>query len=127
MNDPITQGILDRYTPTTPCPVEEKDWVIERDVQHPQLGRVKERYWDSACSQWVMDVVLYSPDGQRLGRTSPAMGGPRSFEPAVPFEYWQRIEKPVFPLGRDGTGYRDWRAATTALPSRADAQQVNSN
>ncbi|MDU8350904.1 hypothetical protein RYA05_03230 [Pseudomonas syringae pv. actinidiae] len=107
--------ILDRYTPTTPCPVEKKNWVMERDVQHPSIGRVKDCYWDSACQEWVIDIVLYSPDGDRIGRSSPAMGGPRSFEPAVPFEYWERIEKPQFPLNRDGTGYRDWRDSVTVI------------
>lgn len=82
---------------------------------HPEFGRVKECYWDGCCKEWVMDVVLYSPEGERIGRTSPAMGGPRHFEPAVPVEYWQRIQKPTFPLERDKTGYRDWRSATVPL------------
>lgn len=115
------QAVIDRYTPATPCPVSKKDWVMERDVQHPSLGKVKDCYWDPTCQEWVMDVTLYSPDGLRVGRSSPAMGGPRSFEPALPVEHWERIEKPQFPLARDGTGYRDWRDSVTVIkPSEAE-------
>jgi len=111
------QQIVDRYTPTSPCPFEKKDWVMEREVMHPGLAKVKDLYWDPNFG-WVADLVLYSPDGIRIGRESPAMGGPRSFEPAVPVEYWERIEKPVFPLTRDQTGYRDWRGSVTVLKPR---------
>jgi hypothetical protein len=119
MTTSSAQQIVDRYEPTHPCPLQPKDWVIEKEMQHPEIGRVKECYWDPSAQEWVMDLVLYSPDGDRIGRSSPAMGGPRGFEPAVPLTYWERIEKPVFPLSRDGTGYRDWRASTKLLPARA--------
>lgn len=105
-----------------PIPFDPKHWVVERDVQHPQVGRVRDVYWDSICREWVMDVVLYSADGDRLGRTSPRRGGPSGFEPAVPCAFWQRVERPQFPLVRDRSGFRDWRAALTPI---ADRQKEN--
>jgi hypothetical protein len=107
--------------PTAP-PVAAGDWVMEKDVEHPDLGRVKAVYWDDICHEWVMNVVLYGPDGERIGRKSPRLGGPAGFEPAVPFQYWDRITAPEFPMTRDRTGYRDWRGAAEVLPARNDAR-----
>ncbi|MBX8556958.1 hypothetical protein K5D56_26345 [Pseudomonas cichorii] len=121
----LAQTTLDRYTPTTPCPLNGKDWVVERDVQHPKLGKVKECYWDGTEKCWVMDIVLFNADGDHIGRESPAMGGPKSFEPAVPVGYWQRIAEPNFPLRRDSTGYRDWRISVEVLEPRTDISSSN--
>lgn len=117
MDTEVTQP-ADRWTPTSNSPVQKKDWVMEKDVQHPLLGCVKDVYWDGTCQQWVMDLVLYSADGTRVGRQSPAMGGPRSFEPALTCECYNRINKPRFPIQLDGTGYRDWRDGVTVIPDR---------
>ncbi len=46
------------------------------------------------------DLVIYARDGTRIGRESPAMGGPRGFEPFCSAENWQKIEEPRFPLDR---------------------------
>lgn len=93
---------------------------MERDIQHPNLGKVKVCYWDGCAEQWVMDVVLFDADGRCIGRESPPMGGPDSFEPAVPVEHWQRIAEPDFPLRRDRTGFRDWRASVELLEPRTE-------
>lgn len=58
--------------------------------------------------EWVADLVLYSPSGSRLGRRSPAVGGPRGFEPWVPVGNWRKIEKPQFPISTDMGGHRNW-------------------
>lgn len=105
-------------TPATPQPVQKGDWVMEKEVMHPELGRVLDCYWIAMDNEWVMDVSLYSADGKRIGRSSPACGGPRSFEPAIPCKMWERIEKPSFPMERDETGYRCWRAGATVLLDR---------
>jgi len=120
------QQILDRYTPKSPCPLKKKDWVIERDIQHPSLGKVKDCYWDGSAQEWVMDIVLFDADGNCIGRESPAMGGPESFEPAVPFEHWLRIAEPNFPLRRDETGYRDWRSSVEVLDPRTETSATAS-
>ena len=96
--------------PPTTAPFAEKDWVAEGD-QHPEIARVKDVYWDDIANEWVMDLVLYSPDGDRIGRKSPRMGGPGGFEPAVPCKYWRKIQRPYFPLSRDTTGFRDWKTS----------------
>lgn len=113
------QIIVDRYTPTTPCPFKKKDWVVERIVQHPGIGQVKDCYWDGTEQDWVVDLVLFNADGRRIGRESPSMGGPKTFEPAVPVRHWDRITEPAFPLSRDGTGFRDWRSALQVVGPRS--------
>lgn len=85
-------------------PIVQGDWVATKEHgMGVQIGRVRYSWRDG--DEVLMDVVLYSPEGEKVGRTSPAMGGPRSFEPALTFDerWWQRIEKPDFPLVfRDG-------------------------
>lgn len=96
------------------------DWVARIvDEHNPEIGRVRDVYADSlAPGEYVMDVILYSADGERLGRTSPAMGGPRGFEPAVPCKEWRRIAEPAFPLERVGP-YRDYKPSLTVLENRS--------
>ncbi|OUM00064.1 hypothetical protein [Variovorax sp. JS1663] len=48
------------------------------------------------------DLVLYARDGDRIGRESPVMGGPRGYEPFCSAENWREIEEPRFPLPRYG-------------------------
>lgn len=77
---------------------EEKQWIVRRDGAY--IGRVKDVYEDEPYK--LIDIVLYNRDGSRLGRESPAMGGPRDFEPACPQELWEPIKPPAFPLPRYG-------------------------
>lgn len=71
-------------------------WVRERDIDNPELGLIKETYWDSTAKEWVMNLIIYSQDGERLGRTSPRRGGPSSYEPCVPCQLWEPIDQPDF-------------------------------
>ncbi len=75
-----------------PLPARPGDWVSNGI----QLGRLHgiSRFEGEV----LIDIVLYGVDGTRIGRESPALGGPRGFEPMVPFEGWSRIRKPDFPL-----------------------------
>lgn len=100
-------------------PVIKGDWVMEGEVMHPQLAKVKDSYYDTIAKEWVMDLIIHNADGCRIGRVSPRMGGPAHFEPCVPVAYWERVVKPEFPLERDRTGYRDWRDSVTVLPLRS--------
>lgn len=95
------------------APFDKLQWVVEPAGidGRPQIAKVRDCYWDDICKEWVADLIFYSPDGVRVGRESPAMGGPKSFEPAVPVSKWRRIMRPKFPLERDRTGYRGWESA----------------
>lgn len=63
------------------------------------IGKAKGDPYE-VCGRMHVDVVLYDRDGSRLGRISPAMGGPRHFEPATDPDGWMVIEEPRFPLQR---------------------------
>lgn len=74
-------------------PVKPGDWVSSSDGRPAKVKAVYE------CSGEILaDLVLYSRKGARVGRESPACGGPRTFEPACSLEGWHRITEPVFPL-----------------------------
>lgn len=70
---------------------EAKQWVCDGE----QLGRIKEVEIDG-----TLDIVIYDRQGNRIGRSSPAMGGPRGFEPCCNPDTWAVIEAPHFPLTR---------------------------
>lgn len=72
------------------------DWVLRRDWG--QIAQVKE--FNPAYNHWeaTLDLIIYSRAGERIGRASPAMGGPRSFEPSCPVSNYAPIQKPAFPL-----------------------------
>lgn len=70
----------------------EGDWVACDDPEQPRIARVKEAY--ETDGQVFLNLVLYRRDGTRVGRVSPACGGPRGFEPAVPAAHWGLIEEP---------------------------------
>lgn len=113
--------------PSAPAPFSKGQWVAEnQDFQHPEIGHVKDVYWDDIGRAWVMDVVLYSPDGDKIGRKSPRMGGPSDFEPAVPCESWCLIRRPQFPLEKGRTGFRDWQSSLEYIqPSTTAAKEPN--
>lgn len=93
-------------------PFAKSDWIAE-DSMHPDIAKVRNVYWDDICNEWIADIVLYSPSGDRIGRRSARQGGPSGFEPAVPCANWKSIIRPTFPLSTDMTGYRDWRPYLT--------------
>ncbi len=72
------------------------DWVIRRDWQ--QIAKVKEYNPDCGVLGATLDLVIYSRSGERIGRESPAMGGPRGFEPCCSASDWAPIRKPAFSL-----------------------------
>lgn len=104
------QGEEERQNPPDePAPFQAGDWVAEApETGRPDIAKVKDLYRDDIAKEWVADLVLYAPSGNRLGRRSPAMGGPRGFEPCVPVGGWRKIEKPQFPVSTDMSGHRNW-------------------
>ena len=58
-----------------------------------QIGRVKHIHNDG-----FIDIIVYDRFGNVIGRTSPAMGGPTSFEPCCNPDNWKEIFEPEFPL-----------------------------
>jgi hypothetical protein len=46
----------------------------------------------------LLDLSIYDHKGSRIGRQSPAEGGPKSFEPACAAKHWERIKRPSFPI-----------------------------
>ena len=76
--------------------MKKGDWIfdgcdsfgIARSDPYESIGRMH------------VDVVLYDRNGNRVGRLSPAMGGPKGFEPACSAENWKVIRRPNFPLPR---------------------------
>jgi len=85
-------------------------------MTHPEIAKVQECFWDDIAGEWVANITMYSPDGQR-GR----------FEPCVPMGSWRRIQRPDFPLARDRTGFRCWGSSLEYLPDQAaDDKEVNS-
>lgn len=74
--------------------ITEESWVFDGS----RIGKVKAIWPDCNGSGVTYDIVLYSRFGDRIGRESPAMGGPRGFEPCCAAEHWKEIERPLFPL-----------------------------
>lgn len=81
--------------------IKKGSWVCREDNR--ELGRVSEVFADEDGT--YLNIVLYTPKGERIGRSSPAEGGPTSFEPACPAEDWVLIESPRFPLSVDLYGH----------------------
>lgn len=70
---------------------KKNDWVANQFG----IGKVRHVHEDG-----LLDIVLYARDGKRIGRDSPAMGGPTTFEPCCDPDNWKRIQEPEFPLMR---------------------------
>jgi hypothetical protein len=84
-----------------PSPVfKNGDWVAVRNGTHPEIGIVKEAY--ESLGEPVLDIVLYDRTGLKVGRNSPALDGPKTYEPACTAANWARIARPKFPLSRYG-------------------------
>jgi hypothetical protein len=72
--------------------MKKGQWV----VSSCHLGKIVEI--DIYRDDNLADIALYSRQGNKIGRESPAMGGPTTFEPACDLTYWKAIKTPVFPL-----------------------------
>lgn len=85
-------------------------WVAQFDcgMDRPQIARVRDAYQDSGAEgQFLLDLIFFKHTGERLGRISPASGGPRGFEPACPSSRWEPITKPDFErLNQSDARYR---------------------
>lgn len=75
-------------------PYKPGDWVA---TENGRVAKVK-RVWSDGTAPVLLDLVIFDRRGQQVGRQSPAMGGPRTFEPACDPDGWVRISEPTFPL-----------------------------
>lgn len=105
-------------TDDAPLPFRPRDWV---DCGSGSVGKVKRVY---RCNgEVLLDIVLYDRKGNLLGRSSPAEGGPRGFEPACPAEHFRRIAEPSFPLQlrwvptERGSKVAEWHAGKALPPA----------
>lgn len=78
---------------TVTFPVKPGDWVSNANGRPAKVKAVYE-----SSGEALADLVLYNRKGNRVGRESPACGGPKSFEPACSLEGWHRIAEPSFPI-----------------------------
>lgn len=83
-------------TTIKPLPFKPGDWVSDGSDRVATVRRVYWGYPDE--NEVLLDLIMYDWEGDRLGRVSPSMGGPRSFEPACSADGWRRVNKPTFPM-----------------------------
>lgn len=83
------------------------DWVAEPNVRRPHFGIIKET-WDDGS----IDIIMFTHNGERVGRLSPPEGGPTAYEPCCPGASYAKIEKPEFPLKLE---FGCWRKALKFL------------
>jgi hypothetical protein len=92
----------DAATPPDSDPVKAGDWLgrFSSTGSLDSVAKVKSVYLDRCPGheQVLVDLWIYDFQGNRLGRTSPPMGGPRTFEPACSLAGWTRISPPTFPI-----------------------------
>jgi hypothetical protein len=83
-------------------PFKPGDWVVD---SIERVARVKSvsRFSDGEV---MLDLYMYSDRGDNIGRTSPAMGGPRTYEPCCSALHWTRLE-----------GEPDWPLRVTGVPT----------
>ena len=93
-NAPVADAVgsrLDRGVRPLPQPGA---WVAQLgcDDTYPQIAKVR----DAHPQDNALDLVFYSGACERIGRVSPACGGPNGFEPFCGAETWVEIEPPPF-------------------------------
>jgi hypothetical protein len=75
-------------------PFKPGDWVVDFGERVARVKGVSRFAGDV-----YLDLYMYSDRGDNLGRTSPAMGGPRAYEPCCSAEGWTRLERePDWPI-----------------------------
>lgn len=70
----------------------EGAWVACDNPDQPRIAQVMDAY--VLDGELLLDLVMYRRNGTKVGRVSPACGGPRGFEPAIPASAWGLIEEP---------------------------------
>lgn len=81
---------------TAPYPFKPGDWVAGKG-DHSRIAKVKDVSRD-LDGEVLLDLWIYRSDGTRIGRLSPALSGPKTFEPGCDAVAWERISKPTFPI-----------------------------
>jgi hypothetical protein len=77
-----------------PFPFKPGDWVVDSGERVAKVKGVSRFNGDV-----YLDLYIYSDRGERIGRTSPVMGGPRTYEPCCSAEGWERLEgEPDWPI-----------------------------
>ncbi len=76
--------------------MKKGDWVFDNCEL---IGVVKHDPY-TVSGRVHIDVTIYDRNGNPLGRVSPAMGGPKNFEPALEADEWVVIKRPTFPLSK---------------------------
>ena len=86
------------------APFKRGQWVADKDdAQRPIFGKVLDCYVDfTEPKVWLIDLMVYSTTGERIGRRSPREGGP-FYEPALSASRFCLIKEPDFPLKTDYT------------------------
>jgi hypothetical protein len=82
-------------------PYRKGDWLETSGDQTLRIVQVRKAYWyrDSSGKIGLYgDLWIYDYSGDKLGRVSPSMGGPTSFEPYCDLSDYQRIAEPRFPI-----------------------------
>lgn len=74
-------------------PYKPGDWVADKS---DNIAKVKDVY--ESEGEILLDLYIYDREGNKLGRISPVMGGPKKYEPACSSEGWERIKEPNFPI-----------------------------
>jgi len=94
---------MSKILPTKTPPFKKGQWIGDKDDElTPIFGVVKDCYPEGEDPNlFLLDLYVYNPQGIKIGRRSPAMGGPTSFEPCISAERFKEIEEPNFPLKVD--------------------------
>ena len=87
-------------------------WVAQLgcDGVYPQIAKVR----DVHPGDDALDLIFYSGSGERIGRLSPAAGGPKTFEPFCSAVTWVQIEPP--PFHEVASARWGWRHLLTPIP-----------
>ncbi len=78
-------------------PLVRGDYIIRK--YDNRIAKVRTIWWDEHEKQFLANLTILAFTGHDMKRQSPAEGGPKAFEPAIPIdEFWERIEDPEWPV-----------------------------
>jgi hypothetical protein len=94
---------MSKPLPQKTPPFKKGQWVGDKDDSiSPIFGTVRDCYPEGESSNlFLLDLYVYNYQGVKVGRRSPAMGGPSHYEPCISAERFKEIEEPNFPLKFD--------------------------